>query len=196
MTPMEGDRLPNYIALVLHFFQLTMGCPGPVGSGASSITNKIWAACCAQTRMVSPNHRHKLLNFKFRHPAYITLTDQHKYDQSRSSECPKCHIPGTDFLHMTWVCRCIARYWSQIVFCLYLMLEIGLEADPLNALLGFIQDFPKSTRWFTAMALLMAKSEIAIHWGKRQPPNAANCFTSMTHFHNTSELYASLHPDL
>lgn len=110
------------------------------------ITDKIWTAFCAKTRLVSPSHHHKLLHFKFQLHSFITPTDQHKYDPSRFSDCSKCHTSGADLLHMAWPFRYVTHYSGEIFSKLSQMLETDLDADRLLALLGYVLDLPKNTR--------------------------------------------------
>lgn len=66
------------------------------------LTDVQWSRCCAQTRRVSPNHRHKLLHFKFLWRVYVTPSKLNRMDPSRSDTCPKCSSLNADFAHMTW----------------------------------------------------------------------------------------------
>ena len=117
-----------------------------------------------------------------------------RYDASRSSKCPKCQAPNADFAHMAWNCPLIAQYWAEIFTRLTSMTQVASDPDPLLALLGYVQDIPKPMCRYTAIALLLAKREVAITWGSKYPPKINAWLRSLTYCDTTSELFASLQP--
>ena len=158
------------------------------------LTDEMWTRCCDQTRRVSFNHRHKLLHFKFLRRCYVTPVALARYDASRSPNCPKCQAPDADFVHMAWNCPLIAYYWTEVFTKLTTMTQVASDPDPLLALLGYVHDIPKPMRRYTAIALLLAKREVAIAWGSRHPPKINTWLRSLAHCDMTSELFASLQP--
>mgnify|MGYP002804793610 CR=1 FL=1 len=86
----------------------------------------------------------------------------------------------------------MAAFWEEVFAKLTLITQIALSPSPLLALLGYVHDIPQPMRRYTAIALLLAKRELAIHWGNRRPPEVDACLHSLTHCNTTSEVYASL----
>lgn len=134
------------------------------------ILDKVWCFCCTQTKLVTPNHLHKLLHYKFQHHAYTTPQDLAKMYPTVSHHCPKCDLIHADFAHLTRNCPVIQSYWTQVLSSISEMTELTVEPDPLLALLGYVKPLLLNIRCSTAIALLLAKCWITIFWGSRGAP--------------------------
>lgn len=71
---------------------------------------------------------------------------------------------------------------------------IASRSSPFMALLGNVSPIPITYRRFTAIALLLAKREIALHWGNSVYPTTKAWLHSPTYCDLTSEVYSSLQP--
>lgn len=128
------------------------------------LTDKDWAFCLVQTHRVSPNHRHKLLHFKFIHRIYISPNQLATFDPSKQPTCPKCNALAADFAHVTCSCLPILAYWQEVFATLTQIIETPLVPSPELGLLGLVWRIKLCYRRFTAIALLLAKREIAVLW--------------------------------
>lgn len=115
-------------------------------------------------------------------------------DPARPHTCPRCGTLMADFAHMAWTCNKVAQYWAQVFADLSHMTGLRISTTPIQALLGHVQDLPKSSRRFCALALLLAKREVALHWGSKNPPTLKGWMFSMSFCNTTSDLYAQLQP--
>ncbi|KAJ1097579.1 hypothetical protein NDU88_002697 [Pleurodeles waltl] len=64
----------------------------------------------------------------------------------------------------------------------------------LIALMGYDENIAKPLRPFTAIALLLARRETALHWGSGTLPIMRLWLQSLKYCDRTSEIYASLQP--
>lgn len=159
-----------------------------------SITDDQWEQCCMATGSISLNNRHKLLHYKFLRRAYITPQQTHKIDPSRSHYCRKCSAPQADFIHLAWTCPGILPYWTQVHSIIGQMIDLQLTPLPEVALLGYVVNFPLKIRKFIAMCFLLAKREIAIHWGDKRPPTTQSWLGGLPYCNTQSEVYVSTLP--
>lgn len=74
------------------------------------------------------------------------------------------------------------------------MVEMEIARSPLLALLGYVHDLPKSRRRFVAVALLLAKRELALKWTSKKTPTLKAWLLSMTFCNTISDAYAQLQP--
>lgn len=159
-----------------------------------SITDEQWAKCCTVTQEVSLNNRHKLLHFKFLRRIYFTPAMTHKIDPSKPHNYRKCSAPQADFAHLTWTCLKLQHYWERVHYTLGQMINLPLIPTPVVALLGYTVNFPKKIRRFASLGLLLAKREVAVHWGRKSVPTVQNWLHSLAYCNVNSEVYASVMP--
>lgn len=158
------------------------------------VADEMWKYCCTQTRFISPNYRHKLIHYKYIHRVYLAPLHLSHIHDGMSSNCPKCQSPGADFAHMTWNCTKLQPYWKEIARLLSLMIEHQLQLTPLLALMGYVKPLGGNVRRFTAMALLIAKRQISLTWGKPNPPTVQGWLRDLQYCNTASDDYASLLP--
>lgn len=155
------------------------------------ITEEQWKWCCSVTLDISLNSRHKLLHFKFIRRIYSTPAKQHQIDPSRPHHCPKCFGPQVDFAHLAWTCPALQ---TEIHATLADILQMPLTPIPEVAVLGYVANYPKPVRKFTAMPFLLAKREVARKWGGKLKPRVRDWLASMVHCNTSSDVYAELLP--
>lgn len=151
------------------------------------LTDKEWTCCLDQIQKISPNHRHKLLHFKCIHRTYIIPLQLAKFDPSKST-CPKCGSLDANFSHMAWSCPRILAFWTEVFQTLVCIIEAALLPSPRLGLLVLVHHVKRSYRRFIAIALLLAKREIALHWGAKSRPQKAAWTRSLA--------YCSLQTDI
>lgn len=158
------------------------------------LIDKEWSFCLDPIQRVSPNHRHKLLHFKFIHRTYITPLHIFKFDPSKSPNRPKCGSPDADFAHMAWACLRILPLWTEVFHTLTDILEAPLLPSPRLGLLGLVSKAKRSCRRFVAIALLLAKKEVAINWGARSKPQRAAWLRNLAYCNLQTKIFSSLQP--
>lgn len=161
---------------------------------ATAIPDDVWQYCCMQTRFVSTNYKHKLIHYKYLHRVYYTPVFLHKIRADIPDSCPKCALPAADFAHMTWTCTHICKFWGEVARVLISMIEQPLQLSPQLALMGYVKPLGRGIRRFTAIALLLAKRQISLHWGKSQLPTLRSWLYDLQYCSTASEDYASLLP--
>lgn len=158
------------------------------------ISDEQWETCCEVTGTISLNNRHKLLHYKFLRRAYVTPSFAHKIDSTKSHCCGKCKAPHADFIHMTWTCPNLHTFWMKVHDTVGQMIQLTLNPLPEIALLGYTVNFPAKVRRFVALCFLLAKREIALHWGLRRAPTSNAWMQSLTYCNTQSEVYATTLP--
>lgn len=101
---------------------------------------------------------------------YHTPSQLHKLGLRQDSKCWKCKQDNATFLHVTWDCPSIARFWEEVYGTIREVTGISLDCTSLVALLGYIEEAPPEKRRLTAIMFLLAKHRLAIHWGAFQSP--------------------------
>lgn len=118
----------------------------------------------------------------------------HSIDSSRSHLGPKCGAHQVDFAHMTWTCVKVGGYWKAVYTILSRMIQLEFNPMPEVALLGYVRNFPKHVRRFVAIALLLAKRELAIKWGNGFIPTTKARLNSLIYCNTNCDLFATMMP--
>lgn len=158
------------------------------------ITDETWTYCCTQTRYISPNYKHKLLHYKYIHRIYYTPVFLYKIHPEIPDTCPKCTRRGADFAHLTWACNKIQTYWVEVFRAITMMVGQQMQPSPMLALLGYVKLLKKGIRRFIAIAILLAKQQISLHWGGTACPTIKGWLKDLQYCQVTSEDYATLLP--
>lgn len=155
----------------------------------TEITDKQLICCCTQLQHLSPNYRLRLIHFNYIHRLYRTPPHLHRMGLYNDTSCWRCGIQNATFTHLAWEYQPIAKYWQEVLKHIGNITDIELHHSPLVALLGYVLEVPLSRRKLTAMLLLLAKRQVAIHWKKMNPPTIAEwigaatyCKDQLTHY--------------
>lgn len=160
------------------------------------INDDMWRYCCANTKKVSLNGRHRLVHFKFLQRVYYTPEHLHRYGLRQSAECERCHEPVADFMHLAWYCPGVLQYWVYIFTAINTILDLQLTPDPALALLGYSRGLPVAVRRLTDMGMLIARRVVARCWMRGPLPTAKRWANDMLYCCTQSELYSDLLPPM
>lgn len=103
-------------------------------------------------------------------------------------------MEGVDFAHMTWTCAIIHAYWTEVFRHISVMVDHVINPCPRLVLLGYVKPLKQAIRRFTAMALLLAKRQISLNWGRSTRPTTRSWLTDLQTCNRASEDYATLLP--
>lgn len=130
------------------------------------ISDEDWARACSVTKTVSLYSRHKAIQFRFLHRAYLSPIKLHLMNRDRSPDCPSC--PGTTgtFIHMVWECPTVRRVWEEVSAMLSefagRLIPCTLGVCLLSILRG--TKHQKEENRLIQLLLLLVKRQIALNW--------------------------------
>lgn len=160
----------------------------------TDITDAKWALACRQTRQLTVNHTLRLLHFKFLHRLYRTPLQLHRMGLRDNARCWKCGHLEAGFLYLAWYCQPVASYWVEVLRHITDITSLTIPETPLTTLLGIIETYPPAKTRLTSVLLLLAKRQIALHWGAPHAPSIKEWVTSVTHCQIQLATYWELQP--
>lgn len=113
--------------------------------------------------------REKLIQIKF-------LQRLHRIYPQRSQECPRCRDGIGTYLHMSWSCPRVVRFWGEVVWLIHFPLQLTLLVSPELVFLGIQDDEqrPRCTKLLLLYLFYYAKREIILKWNARFPPSVGS----------------------
>ena len=84
-------------------------------------------------------------------------------------------------MHTIWGCPRIQTYWGLIIGELNAVLDFRIPLEPAYVLLGIPNDvdLPRHRLIFCNLGLMIAKRDIARHWGAKECPTLSEWRTGM-----------------
>lgn len=159
-----------------------------------ALTDKQWQSSCHLLSQLTVNHKLRLIHFKYLHRTYRTPRQLYRIGLRDNSQCWKCGHSEADFLHMTWQCHPIAKFWDTILRYTKEITGLTIPASPLATLLGVLDPLPLVKTKLAGILLLMAKRQIALHWGTPTVPTAKEWLQSVTFCQIQITAYWELQP--
>lgn len=158
------------------------------------VTVEQWAYCCRQTARISASCRLRVIHYKFLLQLYCTPVKKYRFGLADNDRCERCKQPGADFLHLAWSCPRLQDYWAQVLAALGRMTGIANPEDPMVALLGYTEHIPAPFRKYAAIALLLAKRQVACRWGRGRAPKFKVWIHDLVYCQDQLSIYAETLP--
>ena len=134
-----------------------------------------WEAALMHPREVAIKSRLRLIQLKILHRCYYDRKRLFLMGRSSSPNCLSCLQTEGTFIHTIWGCPSIQTYWGTIIAELCAVLEATVPMEPSYVLLGIPNDvdLPRHQLLFCNLGLVVAKRDVARHWGAAETPTLA-----------------------
>ncbi|KAJ1126265.1 hypothetical protein NDU88_004673 [Pleurodeles waltl] len=106
-----------------------------------------------------------------------------------SWECPQCHDPGANMLHMFWSCPESAHFWQQIFEVITELTQCTDLNKAEGVLLGLFHRSKRAvvTNRFIDQALIIARRAIAMGWKPPTLPTLSHCGAALLKWSKAEE---------
>ena len=111
------------------------------------------------------------------------------------ASCECYHMDDADFVHLAWFCAPIAAYWVEGLGVLSDMVGVMIAPNVRLAFLGCIFEFKSTQRRFLALALLLAKIRVSIHWGRGPIPTKRAWLKDLVYCSDALDAYWEYMPE-
>lgn len=95
-----------------------------------------------------------------------------------------------DFFHLAWSCTLINRFWVQVTQIASEMVAEQIDCTPQLCLLGIANTIKPGNRKLVNIITLLAKRQVAMHWGKKAAPKVEQWLNDSVHCRDQLNIYA------